>query len=74
MRRFIRRILKADKFAYFMTGAFGFCLVAAMGSNIAGYCLYEGNWGVRGVELVIGFGLMIFAIWGIRRLGKVSNV
>ena len=60
----------ADRFAFMMTGAFGLALIVAIGANIAGYCLYEGNWGVRIAEIVIGLMLIAFAVWGVRRLGK----
>ena len=66
----LRRRFTADRFAYFMTGAFGLVIVTAIGGNIAGYCLFEGNWTVRIVELITGAGLMVFAAIGLRRLRR----
>ena len=68
MLKKFRKRFRADRFAFFMTGAFGLCIVTAIGGNIAGYCLYEGNWAVRIVELVAGVALMVFAVIGLRRL------
>ena len=70
MLRTLRRRFTADRFAYAMTGAFGLCLILAISANIANYCLYEASWAVRGIELATGLGLIVFSIWGLRRLRR----
>ena len=64
----LRRRFRADRFAFFMTGAFGLAIITAIGANIAGFCLYEANQAVRIIELITGAGLMVFAGVGLRRL------
>lgn len=69
----LRRRFTADRFAYFMTGAFGLVIITAISANIAGYCLYESSWVIRVVELVTGLGLILFAACALRRMKQYGD-
>ena len=70
IRRVLKRISDRDRLCYAMTFAFGLSLVTAISANIQGYCLYEGNTGVRVAELVIGTGLMALGVERVRKHRK----
>lgn len=62
IRRVWKRISNRDRLCYAMTFCFGLSLITAISANIQGYCLHEGNTGVRVVELAVGTGLMALGV------------